>query len=128
MDEESKKIGYKKPKKVDGAREKHVTGSTEYRVFQANQDYGVPASLIADLTGMTKTEVSKVIEGDDGVPASKLAAIDRFILSIDIAADLHVLPTTDYGIIKNIMAMCYTIANLENDLANGAYHAQWNRV
>jgi hypothetical protein len=112
-------IAYRKPKAIPTAFIKHPDFTTrEYAILKASQEYGVPNSLMEELSGMTKNQLYKCIHNDDTVPLECIRKTQKMLDAVGVAADLQVLPTTDYGTIRNTLAMCYTILNLEEDLAN----------
>jgi hypothetical protein len=117
MSAEETKTAYRKPKAMPLAAAKHTDQtSREFRLLQASQKLGVPSTLMQELTGMSKTEMHKCYNNEDVVPLEWLGKTNKFFDVLDIALDLQLLPTTDYNIIRNVLALCYTVKNLEDEL------------
>lgn len=113
------KIAYRKPKAMPLALAKHAdTATREYKLLYASQTLGVPSTLMGELTGMTKTQLAKCLNNEDVVPLELLGSTNKLLTALDIAVDLELLPTSDYNIIRNLLALCYTVMNLEEDLSN----------
>ena len=110
-------VVYRRPKQMPEARAKHTDSTPEFRVFVANQDVGIPSVLISELTGISKNDLVKIMHNTGTIPLGNIARTHRFLTAVTVAQELKVLPTSDYGVIRSILALCYTVLNLEDDIA-----------
>jgi hypothetical protein len=109
----TKEIAYRKPKPLAEFAAAHTQGSLEHTLFHAVEVLGVPLVIIEEATGLSTAELRRIVRAEETVDPMKRGRVDLFIASMEVAQDLGVLPTKDYGVVRNIVALCFTVKKLE---------------
>ena len=114
----AKEETYTKPRDPGPPPVGMVPDSREHKVYQIVADYGIPNSLLKEITGMLPKQVTAVITGKEPVPLECLAKVDKLWDALTTAhvGGKSLFPTKDYSTIKVQLLMCYTLRRQQTEL------------
>jgi hypothetical protein len=104
----------RKPKALTNNHTDQTT--REAKLYNASQVLHIPSAITEEITALTKGELLKVLHAADVVPLEKLGNVNRFLAACDLAVEFSLLPTTDISKVQNILAICFTLNNQDEEL------------